>query len=95
MYDSDADIPLKNRVTTSTTISKKVDDLVDREVDAKGTPKPHPKSVVNKALNSEAPKKRRIVESSDDDSDDDVPLAKRPIANGVSNVPNPLSGFGN
>jgi hypothetical protein len=51
-----------------------VDDLVDREVDAAGTPKPHPKSVVNKAEYSEhASKKKRIVVS-DDESDEDAPL---------------------
>jgi hypothetical protein len=59
---------------TAKTISKRVDDLVDREVDATGTPKPHPKSVVNKTEYSEpATKKKRIVVS-DDDSDDDAPL---------------------
>ena len=42
-------------------------------------PKPHPKSVVNKATNSDkgVPKKKRIVVS-DDDSDDDVPLVFEP-----------------
>jgi hypothetical protein len=57
-------------------ISKRVDDLVGREVDAAGTPKRHPKSVVNKAVNSKVPvRKIRIVES-DDESDDDVPLVE-------------------
>lgn len=48
---------------------------MDREVDATETPKFHPKSVVNKALNSDigGPKKKRILVS-DDESDDDVPL---------------------
>jgi hypothetical protein len=44
-------------------------------VDAAGTPKPHPKSLVNKAMNSDGKvaKKKKIMVS-DDDSDDDVPL---------------------
>ena len=33
----DADIPAKQRITTNQVISKRVDDLVDREVDAAGT----------------------------------------------------------
>jgi hypothetical protein len=71
----DADIPVKNRIATNKVIPKRVDDLVDREVDAAGTPKPHPKSLVNKAVNSDGKvaKKKRIMVS-DDDSDDDVPL---------------------
>jgi len=70
----DADIPVKDRIATEKKISKRVDDLVDREVDAAGTPKPHPKSVVNKAEYSElATKKKRIVVS-DEESDDDAPL---------------------
>lgn len=70
----DADIPLKQRATAKKTISRRVDGLVDREVDAAGTPKPNPKSVVNKAEYSElASKKKRIVVS-DDESDDDAPL---------------------
>ena len=72
----DADIPVKDRVMTDKKIPKRVDDLVDREVDATGTPKPHPKSVVNKAMNGDgvAKKNKRIIVSDDDDSDDDVPL---------------------
>ena len=76
----DADIPVRNRIATKDTkVPKRIDDLVDREVDAKGTPKPHPKSLVNKALNSEASgnaavKKRRIVVTDDEDSEDDIPL---------------------
>ena len=62
-----------------------MDDLVDREVDSKGTPKPHPKSVVNKALNSErsagvVKKKRIMIDDDDDDSEDDIPL----VANSVT-----------
>jgi len=71
---------------------------VDREVDSKGTPKPHPKSLVNKAVNSDGGvKKKRIVMSDDDESsEDDVPLvcvsyndltdyqAKRPTMNGTN-----------
>lgn len=55
--------------------SKRVNDLVNREVDSAGTPKPHPKSVANKAANSDngVPKRKRILVS-DDDSDDDIPL---------------------
>lgn len=66
----DADIPVKQRITANQVISKRVDDLVDRKVDAAGTGKPHPK-----AVNSDkgVPKKKRIVVS-DGDSDDDVPL---------------------
>ena len=49
--------------------------MVDREVDARGTPRPHPKSVVNQAVNSDgAVKKKRIVESESESDDDDVPL---------------------
>lgn len=61
---------------TDKTIPRRVDDLVDREVDAKGRPKPHPKSLVNKAMNGDGAttKKKRIIISDDDDSDDDVPL---------------------
>jgi len=61
---------------TDKTISKRVDDLVDREVDAAGTPKPHPKSVVNKAINNDVTKKKplRIVMSDEESSEDDVPL---------------------
>jgi len=71
----EADIPVKERISTNHVISKRVDDLVNREVDAAGTPKPHPKSLVNKVVNSDnlVPKKKRIV-ISDDDSDDDIPL---------------------
>src|SRR5271167_4881805 len=70
----DADIPVKKRIATENKISRRVDDLVDREVDAAGTPKPYPKSVVNKAEYSElAIKKKRIVVS-DEESDDDAPL---------------------
>jgi hypothetical protein len=66
---------VKKRIATDKVISKRVDDLVDREVDAAGTPKPHPKSLVNKAVHSDgaATKKKRIMVS-DDDSDEDVPL---------------------
>jgi len=76
----DADIPVRDRTMTDKTIPRRVDDLVDREVDAKGTPKPHPKSLVNKAMNGDgaAPKKKRIIISDDDDSDDDVPLVHLP-----------------
>jgi len=75
----DADIPVKDRVMTKKTISKRVDDLVDREVDATGTPKPYPKSVVNKALNSDPiKKKKRIVVSDDESSENDVPLVNYP-----------------
>jgi hypothetical protein len=61
------------RIATAATIPKRVDVLVDREVDAAGPAKPHPKSVVNKAVNSDAKKPKRII-MSDEDSDDDVPL---------------------
>jgi hypothetical protein len=80
---ADAGIPVKQRIATADKIPKRVDNLVDREVDAAGTPKPHPKSVVNRALNSDvATKKPKRIMMSDDDSDDDVPLAKRPATNG-------------
>ena len=67
----DADIPVKQRNIMNHVVSKRVDDLVDREVDVAGTPM----SLVNKAVNSAngVPKKKRIVVS-DDDDDDDVPL---------------------
>ena len=68
---------MKDRVMTDKKIPKRVDDLVDREVDASGTPKPHPRSVMNKAMNGDgaATKKKRIIVSDDEDSDDDdVPL---------------------
>jgi hypothetical protein len=47
---------------------------VDREVDAAGTPKPHPKSLVKKAVPSDATTKKKRIIMSDDESDDDVPL---------------------
>jgi hypothetical protein len=75
----DANIPVKKRIATNEDkVSKRIDDLVDREVDSKGTPKPHPKSIVNTALNTEAgngvAKKKRIVVTDDEDSEDDIPL---------------------
>jgi hypothetical protein len=66
---------LKNRITTNQVISKRVDSLVDREVDTAGTPKTHPK-YENKAMNSDGAGKKRIA-MSDDESDDDVPLVSR------------------
>jgi hypothetical protein len=82
---------VKNRIATNKVISKRVDDLVDREVDAAGTPKPHPKSLVNKAVNSDGKvaKKKKIMVS-DDDSGDDVPLVctrQEEDVNGRRNVP--------
>ena len=72
----DANIPVKERAMTDKTTPKRVDDLVDRKVDATGTPNPHPNSVLSKAKNTDAAvtKKKRIVVSDDDDSSDDVPL---------------------
>jgi hypothetical protein len=69
---------VKKRIATENKISKRVDDLVDREVDASGTPKPHPKSVVNKAEYSELPTKKKRIVVSDEESDDDVPLVFPP-----------------
>lgn len=71
---------MKERAITQKVIPKRVDDLVDREVDAAGTPKPHPKSLVKKTLasNGEKHKPRRIIASDDDSDDDDVPLVRSP-----------------
>ena len=73
-----ADIRMRDRITTDITISKRVDNLVDREVDAAGPPKPHPKSVLNNVINSDGTSKKRQIVESDDDSDDDVPLVHAP-----------------